>query len=225
MWPLNYSMVVLLLLSFSNCMHNNISLYDKKLYNVGKLTKRFLRVHQWYAASIMVLQTRWDNNSNSCVNQWHAARAGITYVSVHDCYWTHPCDVDIMNKVFILNVEIRVLPAFYLWTQRDYLVSSHGLKDHKAACHWLTHELLLLSHLVWRTMINLLILVDCVRLQTGLYKSVRKKKRIFFYRHYIVFCHIDLYYCAYSWKMTTITIVISPGLKDHDAGCIPLVDS
>lgn len=43
-------------------------------------------------------------------------RAGITYVSVHDCYWTHPCDVDIMNKVFILNVEIRVLPAFYLWT-------------------------------------------------------------------------------------------------------------
>ena len=30
-------------------------------------------------------------------------RAGITYVSVHDCYWTHPCDVDIMNKVFILN--------------------------------------------------------------------------------------------------------------------------
>lgn len=79
-------------------------------------------------------------------------RAGITYVSVHDCYWTHPCDVDIMNKVFILNVEIRVLPAFYLWTQRDYLVSSHGLKDHKAACYWLTHELLLLSHLVWRTM-------------------------------------------------------------------------
>ncbi|XP_071147000.1 DNA-directed RNA polymerase, mitochondrial-like [Mytilus edulis] len=26
-------------------------------------------------------------------------RAGITYVSVHDCYWTHPCDVDIMNKI------------------------------------------------------------------------------------------------------------------------------
>jgi hypothetical protein len=26
-------------------------------------------------------------------------RAGITYVSVHDCYWTHPCDVDVMNKV------------------------------------------------------------------------------------------------------------------------------
>ena len=26
-------------------------------------------------------------------------RAGITYVSVHDCYWTHASDVDVMNKI------------------------------------------------------------------------------------------------------------------------------
>ena len=26
-------------------------------------------------------------------------RAGITFVSVHDCFWTHACDVEIMNKV------------------------------------------------------------------------------------------------------------------------------
>ncbi len=26
-------------------------------------------------------------------------RAGITFVSVHDCYWTHPADVETMTKV------------------------------------------------------------------------------------------------------------------------------
>ncbi|XP_025083109.1 DNA-directed RNA polymerase, mitochondrial-like [Pomacea canaliculata] len=29
----------------------------------------------------------------------YCLRAGITFVSVHDCFWTHPCDVDIMNKI------------------------------------------------------------------------------------------------------------------------------
>ena len=29
----------------------------------------------------------------------HVCRAGITFVSVHDCFWTHACDVEIMNKV------------------------------------------------------------------------------------------------------------------------------
>ena len=26
-------------------------------------------------------------------------RAGITFASIHDCYWTHACDVDTLNKV------------------------------------------------------------------------------------------------------------------------------
>ncbi|XP_074661835.1 DNA-directed RNA polymerase, mitochondrial-like [Tubulanus polymorphus] len=26
-------------------------------------------------------------------------REGITYVSVHDCYWTHACDIDRMNRI------------------------------------------------------------------------------------------------------------------------------
>ncbi|XP_055345641.1 DNA-directed RNA polymerase, mitochondrial-like [Paramacrobiotus metropolitanus] len=29
----------------------------------------------------------------------HSARAGISFVSVHDSYWTHPISVDIMNKL------------------------------------------------------------------------------------------------------------------------------
>ncbi|CAH1772672.1 unnamed protein product [Owenia fusiformis] len=29
----------------------------------------------------------------------HCLRAGITFASVHDCFWTHPCDVEIMNRI------------------------------------------------------------------------------------------------------------------------------
>ena len=29
----------------------------------------------------------------------HCLRHGITFASVHDCFWTHACDVAIMNKV------------------------------------------------------------------------------------------------------------------------------
>ncbi|XP_044528482.1 DNA-directed RNA polymerase, mitochondrial [Gracilinanus agilis] len=29
----------------------------------------------------------------------HCYRKGLTFVSVHDCFWTHACSVDIMNKV------------------------------------------------------------------------------------------------------------------------------
>ncbi|GFO06283.1 DNA-directed RNA polymerase [Plakobranchus ocellatus] len=29
----------------------------------------------------------------------YCVHAGITFVSVHDCYWTHACDVPIMNKI------------------------------------------------------------------------------------------------------------------------------
>ncbi|KAK7494172.1 hypothetical protein BaRGS_00014645 [Batillaria attramentaria] len=29
----------------------------------------------------------------------YCMRAGITFVSVHDCFWTHACDVEIMNRI------------------------------------------------------------------------------------------------------------------------------
>ncbi|XP_011867383.1 PREDICTED: DNA-directed RNA polymerase, mitochondrial isoform X2 [Vollenhovia emeryi] len=29
----------------------------------------------------------------------HSEQAGITFMSVHDCFWTHPCTVDIMNNI------------------------------------------------------------------------------------------------------------------------------
>ena len=40
-------------------------------------------------------------NVNTCtiILIFLISRAGITFVSVHDCFWTHPCDVETMNKV------------------------------------------------------------------------------------------------------------------------------
>lgn len=29
----------------------------------------------------------------------HCENAQITFVSVHDCFWTHPCSVEIMNRI------------------------------------------------------------------------------------------------------------------------------
>ena len=31
-------------------------------------------------------------------------RAGVTFVSVHDCFWTHAGDIAIMNKVWLLTI-------------------------------------------------------------------------------------------------------------------------
>ncbi|XP_048250486.1 DNA-directed RNA polymerase, mitochondrial-like [Haliotis rufescens] len=39
------------------------------------------------------------DSSHMMLTSLYCLRAGITYVSVHDCYWTHPADVEIMNKI------------------------------------------------------------------------------------------------------------------------------
>lgn len=39
------------------------------------------------------------DSSHMMLTSLHCERAGITYVSVHDCFWTHPNTVEIMGKV------------------------------------------------------------------------------------------------------------------------------
>uniref|UniRef100_A0AAR5Q1A0 DNA-directed RNA polymerase n=1 Tax=Dendroctonus ponderosae TaxID=77166 RepID=A0AAR5Q1A0_DENPD len=39
------------------------------------------------------------DSSHMMLTSLHCARAGITFVSVHDCYWTHPSTIHIMNKI------------------------------------------------------------------------------------------------------------------------------
>ncbi|KAG4072661.1 hypothetical protein HA402_004750 [Bradysia odoriphaga] len=39
------------------------------------------------------------DSSHMMLTSLHCERAGLTFMSVHDCYWTHACTVPIMNKI------------------------------------------------------------------------------------------------------------------------------
>jgi len=39
------------------------------------------------------------DSSHMMLTSLFCEREGITFVSVHDCFWTHPSSVAIMNKV------------------------------------------------------------------------------------------------------------------------------
>uniref|UniRef100_A0A6M2DMP6 DNA-directed RNA polymerase n=1 Tax=Xenopsylla cheopis TaxID=163159 RepID=A0A6M2DMP6_XENCH len=39
------------------------------------------------------------DSSHMMLTSLHCEHAGITFVSVHDCFWTHPCTIPVMNKV------------------------------------------------------------------------------------------------------------------------------
>lgn len=47
------------------------------------------------------------DSSHMMLTSLYCERAGITFVSVHDCYWTHPSTVNIMNQVRINLVIIE----------------------------------------------------------------------------------------------------------------------
>lgn len=39
------------------------------------------------------------DSTHMMLTSLHCNSENITFVSVHDCFWTHPCTVDAMNKV------------------------------------------------------------------------------------------------------------------------------
>lgn len=45
-------------------------------------------------------------SSHMMLTSLHCERAGITYVSVHDCFWTHPSTVEVMGKVNYMDRQI-----------------------------------------------------------------------------------------------------------------------
>lgn len=46
------------------------------------------------------------DSSHMMLTSLNCERAGITFVSVHDCYWTHPSTVHIMNKVKFISISL-----------------------------------------------------------------------------------------------------------------------
>lgn len=39
------------------------------------------------------------DSSHMMLTSLHSEQAGITFMSIHDCFWTHACTVDIMNRI------------------------------------------------------------------------------------------------------------------------------
>ncbi|XP_064642000.1 DNA-directed RNA polymerase, mitochondrial-like [Lineus longissimus] len=58
----------------------------------------------------------------------YCLRAGITYVSVHDCYWTHPCDVDVMNKI-CREQFVRLHQQPVLENLSDFMIQNYAIPE------------------------------------------------------------------------------------------------
>ncbi|GJQ79965.1 hypothetical protein Trydic_g9443 [Trypoxylus dichotomus] len=70
------------------------------------------------------------DSSHMMLTSLHCERAGITFVSVHDCYWTHPSTVNIMNKIcreqFVALHSEPILENLSIFLSEKY---SYNTKD------------------------------------------------------------------------------------------------
>ncbi|KAF7996290.1 hypothetical protein HCN44_001922 [Aphidius gifuensis] len=78
--------------------------YSKKVPTKSKMIE--IATDSWESPNISKQKSAFAPNFihslDSChmmLTSLHCEKAGITFVSVHDCYWTHPCTVEIMNKI------------------------------------------------------------------------------------------------------------------------------
>lgn len=68
------------------------------------------------------------DSSHMMLTSLHCQRAGITFVSVHDCFWTHPDTVHIMNKICREQfVSLHSQPI--LQELSEFLLSKYGFDD------------------------------------------------------------------------------------------------
>lgn len=59
------------------------------------------------------------DSSHMMLTSLFCEREGISFVSVHDCFWTHPNTVHIMNKVIIFNEKIKFLTITLLGCKKS----------------------------------------------------------------------------------------------------------
>ncbi|XP_043674513.1 DNA-directed RNA polymerase, mitochondrial [Vespula pensylvanica] len=69
------------------------------------------------------------DSSHMMLTSLYCEQAGITFMSVHDCYWTHPCTIDIMNKIcreqFVALHSEPILDNFSKYLHERYLQESN----------------------------------------------------------------------------------------------------
>lgn len=68
------------------------------------------------------------DSTHMMLTSLHSQRAGITFVSVHDCFWTHPSTVDIMNKICREQfVALHSQPILQELSQ--FMINRYGFDD------------------------------------------------------------------------------------------------
>ncbi|KAJ6649912.1 DNA-directed RNA polymerase, mitochondrial [Pseudolycoriella hygida] len=73
------------------------------------------------------------DSSHMMLTSLHCERAGFTFMSVHDCYWTHACTVQDMNKIcreqFISLHSQPILENLSLFLAQKYCYSDRDLQN------------------------------------------------------------------------------------------------
>ncbi|XP_015177873.1 PREDICTED: DNA-directed RNA polymerase, mitochondrial [Polistes dominula] len=73
------------------------------------------------------------DSSHMMLTSLFCERAGITFMSVHDCFWTHPCTIDIMNKIcreqFVALHSEPILDDLSKYLHERYLQNSDVLLE------------------------------------------------------------------------------------------------
>ncbi len=69
------------------------------------------------------------DSSHMMLTSLHAEQAGITFVSVHDCYWTHPSTVEVMNRVMKIILKTSVCCALRYSILLSYFIFSRFVES------------------------------------------------------------------------------------------------
>ncbi|KAI4498145.1 hypothetical protein M0802_006631 [Mischocyttarus mexicanus] len=73
------------------------------------------------------------DSSHMMLTSLFCERAGITFMSVHDCFWTHPCTIDIMSKIcreqFVALHSEPILNDLSKYLNDKYLGESNTLLE------------------------------------------------------------------------------------------------
>ncbi|XP_026669448.1 DNA-directed RNA polymerase, mitochondrial, partial [Ceratina calcarata] len=75
------------------------------------------------------------DSTHMMLTSLHCNQENVTFVSVHDCFWTHPCTVDIMNKIcreqFVALHSESILEDLAKFFVERYLPVYENLKTEK----------------------------------------------------------------------------------------------
>ncbi|XP_058019530.1 DNA-directed RNA polymerase, mitochondrial isoform X2 [Ahaetulla prasina] len=116
------------------------SLHLKSNYNVGQKPNTRKQKNAFPPNFIHSL-----DSSHMMLTALHCQKAGLTFVSVHDCFWTHAATVDIMNKIcreqFVTLHSQPILEDLSKFMLQKYCsnptIPESEIKKKKAAQAWI----------------------------------------------------------------------------------------